>query len=128
MKRVSAGIVKKSNLYLIAKRKEDDSLGGMWEFPGGKIEEGETSEECLHRELMEELGLTVTIEKFIGESVYTYPKGVIVLVAFLCHCNEEPSRLDAHSEYRWVGLQELEKYNLAPADIPLVQKLIQESL
>lgn len=96
-------------------------LEGMWEFPGGKLESGETPEACLARELAEEFGVETKIGRFLGESVYDYGEKIIKLVAYhVTHVSGE-FRLTDHDELRWLKRTELDAVEWAPADIPLVQ-------
>ncbi|MCX9084154.1 MAG: 8-oxo-dGTP diphosphatase MutT [Candidatus Methanoperedens sp.] len=123
MKKVTAAIIIKDGLFFIAKRKKSDKLANKWEFPGGKIENGETAEECLKREIEEELRINVRIGDFFGESFYQYPQGAIQLFAYWVNWESGSIELMAHDEYKWVSLSELDNYDFAPADIPLVKKL-----
>jgi len=70
---VSAGLVFRDGLLLIAQRRPQDHLGGLWEFPGGKLEPGESAEDCLRRELMEELGIEVEIKELAETIEHDYP-------------------------------------------------------
>lgn len=123
MKKVTAAIIIKDGLFFIAKRRKADTLANKWEFPGGKIENGETAEECLKREIEEELRIKVRIGDFFGESIYQYPQGAIQLLAYWVYWESGIIELMAHDEYKWVSLRELNYYDFAPADIPLVKKL-----
>ena len=80
---VTAAIIKRGGKILIAKRSSTSSLPNKWEFPGGKIEVGETPEECLARELYEEFNIIVTVGDFIAESVYQYERKTVRLLGFI---------------------------------------------
>jgi 8-oxo-dGTP diphosphatase len=121
--RVAAGVIRKKGLYLAALRPEGDSLGGMWEFPGGKIEDGESPEACLAREIREELGLAIEVNEPLCTITHAYPKKTIELWVFLCTTDGEPSRLEAHDEFRWLKLEQLDSLDWAPADVPAVAEL-----
>ena len=123
MKQVTAAIILKENKVLIAQRALDDKLAGKWEFPGGKIESGETPQECLKREIWEELEVDIEVLDFFAESIYTYQSGTIKLIAFCCKWISGDLTLKVHSQIAWVNQQELDLYDFAPADIPLVDKL-----
>jgi 8-oxo-dGTP diphosphatase len=82
MKDVTAAIILKDDKVLITRRAPGQNLAGHWEFPGGKIESGETPEECLARELLEELAVQVTVGDKFGESIYDYETGSIRLIAY----------------------------------------------
>ena len=123
MKEVTAAIILKANRVLIAQRAPGENLAGKWEFPGGKIEPGETLQECLKREIREELDVDIEVLDFFSESIYTYQNGTIKLMAFLCKWITGDFTLNAHSHIAWVNHHELDLYDFAPADIPLVEKL-----
>jgi len=125
LKEVTAALILKDNHVLIAQRAADDKLAGKWEFPGGKIESGETLQECLKREIKEELDVDIDVLDFFGESIYTYQSGTIKLIAFWCKWISGDFTLKVHSQIVWVKQSELDLYDFAPADIPLVEKLRQ---
>lgn len=124
MIKVVAAILEKENKILIAKKREGKPLSGLWEFPGGKIEEGETPEESLIRELMEEMNIKVRVNEYVGESIYDYGDGkVISLKGFTAEIIEGDIKLTDHDEYKWVTLEEICNYRIAPADIPLISNI-----
>ncbi|MDR3586481.1 MAG: (deoxy)nucleoside triphosphate pyrophosphohydrolase [Desulfosporosinus sp.] len=123
MKEVTAAIIIKENRVLIAERAPGENLAGKWEFPGGKIELGETLQECLKREIREELEVEINVLELFGESIYVYQNGTIKLMAFRCQWISGDFSLNVHSRIKWVTSQELDLYDFAPADIPLVDKL-----
>ncbi len=120
---VTAAIMVKDGKILIAKRKVTGSLPNKWEFPGGKVENGETAEQCLKRELMEEFGIVTSIGMFIGSSVYHYDHISINLLAFNTYWQSGDIIASAHDDYRWVEPSQLDQYDFAPADLPFVDKL-----
>ena len=123
MKEVTAAIILKDNKVLIAQRTPEDNLAGKWEFPGGKIELGETPQDCLKREIREELDVEMEVLDFFGESIYAYHSRTIKLMAFWCQWILGDFTLKVHSHIAWVNRHELDLYDFAPADIPLVEKL-----
>jgi len=125
MIKVTAAIIEKGGLILAARRGPDVHLAGHWEFPGGKIEHGESPEECLQRELLEEFSIQCEIGSFIAESVYDYGHKVIQLLGYHVQHTEGSFQLTDHDEIRWLTVQELSTLKWAPADIPLVDKLLQ---
>ena len=120
---LAAIIYNSNNEILIAKRKAHKSNGGLWEFPGGKLEDGETPEACLRREILEELGLEISVEKIFHAVPYQYEHIRILLLAYFCKFKTGELRLTDHDEIRWVKLCGLPDFEYSPADIPIVQKL-----
>lgn len=108
------------NLLLIARRKAGKDLAGYWEFPGGKIEMGETPQECLERELFEEFSIQTEIKEFVGETVYAYSKFTIRLLGYRVKILSGEFCLIDHDKVQWVSLAEIDSFQLAPADIPLL--------
>ena len=118
---VTAAILEEGNKIMIARRGQGKHLAGFWEFPGGKIEQDETPEICLIRELKEEFEIDVTIGNYIGESVFEYPKKTIRLIAFTCEIINGKMKLNDHDKIEWIKFEEIANYNLAPADLPLIE-------
>ena len=130
MKKIGMAVVVHDGKILIAQRKKTMKQGGLWEFPGGKIEEGESAPDCIRREFMEELGMPVHVGDYLCEMNYTYP-GLddFHFDTYWATCdNPNPPKLDAHEQIAWVSLGELDNYDFCPADEPLVQKLKQENI
>jgi 8-oxo-dGTP diphosphatase len=121
---VAAIMINHKNEILIARRKPEKSQGGLWEFPGGKIEQGETPEESLKRELKEEMNIEIEVIKYFGENVHHYEKISIRLIAYKCRLLRGDFTLSDHDKIQWVNYRGLENYQFAPADIPLVSKLL----
>ena len=128
MIRVTAAILIKDERILIARRKDTDTLAGKWEFPGGKIEENETPEQCLIREMREEFGIKVAINGFFGENIHRYENETIRLQAYHIVWKGGHFSLNAHAAIRWVSLPQLHEFDFAPADKPLVEKLLKNSV
>lgn len=126
IKDVVAAILFKDNKVLIAQRADDDPLAGYWEFPGGKIEEGESPEESLNREMKEEFCITIEVEEFFESSLFTYEKGTIRLLGYFCRWVAGELLPQVHNNYAWAEINELANYTFAPADRPLVAKLSSE--
>jgi len=122
--KVVCGIIFKDGKVLICRRKPEKSLGGYWEFPGGKIEDGESNEESLNRELLEELGMKVDVKNYFRTNIHTYEKFTIELIAYKCHFIHANYKLTDHDTYKWVSVKDLKNINLAPADIPLAIELL----
>ena len=112
------------NKVLAGKRNADRLVGGMWEFPGGKIEKGETPQEAAKRELKEEFHDEVQIGPQLDETVsYEYDFGIVKLTVFFAKLLTNNFDLVAHSEVEWLYADEVQKLNWAPADAPLVKEL-----
>lgn len=124
MIRVVAAILQKEDKILIARKAPGKVLEGYFEFPGGKIEEGETPEESLVRELMEEMDIEIKVKEYVDESIYDYGNGkVISLLGYTAEIISGEIKLTDHDMYEWVTLDEIHKYDIAPADIPLIKCL-----
>jgi len=122
---VTAAIIKRNGRFLIAKRKKGMHLENKWEFPGGKIESLDTSpEECLKRELKEELGINVRVGNFVAESIFDYGDRTIRLLAYQVEYLSGKFKLNAHEEIKWVNIDEFGKYDFAEADLPLIEKIL----
>ncbi len=123
MIRVTAAVLERAGRILIAKRPEGDRLAGLWEFPGGKIEEGESPRDCLARELHEEFEITAEIGEFLVAHVHRYPHVEIELLSYRATHVAGVFELRDHDEVRWVLPEELSEYPFAPADLPTVERL-----
>ncbi len=120
---VAAGLVFRSGKLLITQRHADAHLGGLWEFPGGKRHDGETFEDCLRRELWEELGIEVEVRELFEEITHHYPDKSIHLKFFRCDwLGNEPRALDCNA-FAWVEPQQLDQYAFPEADARLLEKL-----
>ena len=120
---VTAAILVKNGRIIIAQRKSDDHLAGKWEFPGGKIEAGETPQACLKRELKEEFQIEVSVGEFLGSNVYHYEHISIELLVYRTCWDSGDIKLRDHTACRWISPAALGQYDFAPADIPFVEKL-----
>jgi 8-oxo-dGTP diphosphatase len=120
---VTAAIWIEDGRVLIARRRSGVSQAGLWEFPGGKVRPGETPEQCLQREIQEELGVEIAVEKFFGESIHAYEAKAIRLLAYRVSVKSGEVSLNEHAELAWVAIADLGGYRFCPADVPLVKKL-----
>lgn len=118
---VSAGIIVKNFKILAARRKKGLHLAGFWEFPGGKVETGETPKDCLIRELNEEFGIETRIGDFVAENLHAYGEKVVRLIAYRVEHLSGDFQLTDHDQIKWLSLHELDAVEWAEADIPLVQ-------
>lgn len=111
---------------LLAQRPEGKPMAGLWEFAGGKVEEGERPEDCLARELDEELGIKVDVSAFeaLTFASHTYDDFHLLMPLFICReWQGEPHGREGQALV-WVSLDELNSYEMPPADVPLVEKLV----
>lgn len=122
--RVLAAVLEMNGRWLIAKRKKGDRFAGLWEFPGGKLESGETPEECLARELSEELGIRVRVGRYLGSVRYSSPEFSVQLIAYRVAYRAGSFCLQDHEEVRWVDPSEIGRFSLAEPDRLLLQKLL----
>ncbi|MCC7205345.1 MAG: 8-oxo-dGTP diphosphatase MutT [Phycisphaeraceae bacterium] len=112
--------------YLITLRRQDAVLGGFWEFPGGKIEPGESPQACVVREFREEVGLEVSVEKSLGELEHVYEHAHVTIRPFRCRwLAGEPRNLQV-ADHRWVRPRDLSRYAFPPANAPLLELLTSE--
>lgn len=121
---VTAAIIIKNNKILCARRKPGFHMARHWEFPGGKIEPGETPQQCLQRELKEELTIHSKVGSFFAESCYDYGSKQIRLLCYFVDYISGTITLSDHDEVKWLYPHELLKLQWAPADIPIVEKLV----
>jgi 8-oxo-dGTP diphosphatase len=121
--KVVAAIIRKEGRILIGKRRVG-TFAGKWEFPGGKMEPGETPEECLARELAEELGVEARVGAFFLSTRHTYSHTAIEFVTYETEIVSGEPRLHDHNEIRWVLPGELSLYDFPEADKPVVEKLL----
>lgn len=124
--RVIAGIIEHGNRILIAKRKKNSTFGGKWEFPGGKLEDNETPEECLKRELTEEFGIESEIGEFICSTRHPINcQTTIDLAAYRVSHISGVFCLNDHDEIRWIERSELNQYDFPEADYTIVKRLME---
>jgi 8-oxo-dGTP diphosphatase len=124
MKQVTAAVIEKDGLILLAQRKAGDTLGGKWEFPGGKLEPGETPQACLRRELMEEFGVDTEIGEFVCSSRFEYKHLPIELLVYRARHVAGEFKLNDHDRIEWVAPADLKNFDLSSADIPVVDVLL----
>jgi len=124
---VVAAIIKCDNEILCAQRGESSKeyISKKFEFPGGKIEEGETKKEALRRELCEELNIEPDINDLYLTVVHQYPDFELTMHSFLCESDSKEVTLNEHISSQWLEIEDLLKLDWAEADIPIVHKLMQ---
>lgn len=118
---VVCALIERAGCILLAQRPDRGPLGLKWEFPGGKVDEGETPAAALHREIREELACRVDIVRALPRSVHAYDHGVIEMIPFVCRLAPEspPPHPLEHAALAWVRPADLRGYDLAAADLPV---------
>ncbi|WP_342470506.1 8-oxo-dGTP diphosphatase MutT [Ureibacillus sp. FSL K6-3587] len=125
---VGAVIMNEKDEVLCALRSPDMLLPNLWEFPGGKIEEGEAPEETLVREIKEELGCTIQVQEKIEEVHHEYPSVIVNLLTYKAEIINGEPKAKEHAELKWAPLQELHTLEWAPADVPTVDALLADKV
>jgi 8-oxo-dGTP diphosphatase len=120
---VAAGLVFRDGKVLITQRHARDHLGGLWEFPGGKRRASESFEECLIRELREELGVEVEVQQLVESVIHEYPERTVHLKFFRCQLRKHEPRSLECSALKWVCAEELDAYKFPAADARLLKRL-----
>ena len=120
---VTAAVFRNNDQVLIARRSPDQPQGGKWEFPGGKIREGESPEACIVREISEELGVSIDPPEFFMESRHRRTDGELRLHVFFAHSPDPHFQLRVHDRILWIKPKELLALDLLEADIAVAQTL-----
>ncbi len=120
---VVAAIIKKEDKIFITRRSYGE-FQDMWEFPGGKIEAGESKEDALIREIKEELELDINNLEYLTTVEYDYPKFHLTMHCFICEICGGSLNLNAHNDAKWALLEELSLQAWVPADVKVVEKLL----
>lgn len=121
--KVVCGVIYDNDKVFICRRREGKSLSSFWEFPGGKVEQNETDQIALKRELQEELEMEINIIGFVGQSNHDYGSFQIELYGYECDLINYKGKLTDHDAYEWVDIAKLGEFKIAPADIPLIQMI-----
>ncbi len=120
---VVAAVIVWQQKILIVRRGPQETGAGEWEFPGGKVEKGETPEEALRREIQEELSLDVEVQECLGSKIYAYPQKTICLRVYWVRAPHDQLRLVDHDAFEWVEPQTLQAQKLSLPDQPFVEKI-----
>lgn len=119
---VVAALIVKDHRFLICQRPAHKARGLLWEFVGGKVEQGETLPQALIRECLEELGIRVTPQEIFMQLVHTYPDITVRLTLFWAQTQDTPQRLE-HNDLRWIGVDEIDHFSFCPANRDILAKL-----
>ena len=125
MLEVTCAIIFKENQVLIAQRSANMKLPLKWEFPGGKVEPGESKAACLAREIKEELNLEITIGEGLTDVTHHYPEFSLRLYPFICTYHSGELNAMEHAQVKWEKIANLMAYNWAAADVPVVEELME---
>ncbi len=120
----AAIVVGEQGRVLLARRKQGKQQGGLWEFPGGKLEPGESAADCLRRELLEEMGIKIEPHTYFAVHEHDYGTVQIRLYAYMADYMDGVIELIDHDAHAWVAPSELMNYALAPADVPFAELLV----
>ena len=120
---VVAAIIKDDLKYFCAQRKDYGELAKKWEFPGGKIEIGETQEEALKREILEELNTKIKVKEFIMTVKHEYTEFNLIMHAYVCEVITGSLELSEHLTSKWACLKEMKNMDFSAADIPIIKNL-----
>jgi 8-oxo-dGTP diphosphatase len=118
-----AGIARRGGKYFVGRRAMGGAMGGRWEFPGGKVEEGESDAEALRREWQEEFGIPITVGAALAAARFEHKGRSYELTAYEVSFEGEPAFLAEHSEWAWMGLEALEALEFADSDRRLLAGL-----
>lgn len=119
--KVTCAIIQNEDQILAVRRPHHKHQGGKWEFPGGKIEPGESASECIRREIMEELSVEIEILRLLTKIHHSYPDKAIVLIPFLCTIKSGALILKEHEEAVWVKMEETPHLDWAAADLKIIE-------
>ncbi|EUJ18511.1 NUDIX domain-containing protein [Listeria grandensis FSL F6-0971] len=123
---VVGAIIQKNNKTLCVQRADSAVNGTDWEFPGGKIEPGETPEQALIREVQEEIGCVITVNQAFDHTIYAYEFANVHLTCFLCELVTGEPTLHVHQAMKWLDASEMPNLKWSPANLPAVKKLQQK--
>ena len=121
---VTAAILRREEQYLICQRAHDDALPLLWEFPGGKLEDGETLEECIVRECLEELAVDIRVLGEFGRTGYPHAGNELEFTFFAAEIGGGEIAVNVHEQVKWVSAAELAEYVFCPADVEIVERII----
>ncbi|MEB9895596.1 (deoxy)nucleoside triphosphate pyrophosphohydrolase, partial [Bacillus cereus] len=124
--KVSAGVIIDKDKVLITRRASKENFAGGWEFPGGKLESCETPQECVARELKEELNIDVAVGDFCTEVTHNYEAFSVNLIAYYCTMVKGEISLSVLDGYKWIKIKDLLEYDLLPADVPIAEKVVED--
>ena len=120
---VAAAVLFDKKRFLICQRPVGKARALLWEFPGGKLEVGETLEQCVQRECREELGISIQVDGRLMDIEHAYPDLTVKLTVFLAHIQSGTPQLLEHNACAWIACDQIDDYTFCPADEPILQRL-----
>jgi 8-oxo-dGTP diphosphatase len=120
---VAAAVVIESGRVLLTRRAEGQHLAGLWEFPGGKLEHGESPEQALVRECREECGIEIKVAEILDVTFHRYPEKDVLLLFYRCSLVSGEVRHLQVADHAWVAPKELDRYELPPADVRVIARI-----
>ena len=123
MTEVVAALIWQNNKFMICQRPASKARGLLWEFVGGKVEQGETKEQALIRECQEELAITIAVGKVLMEVVHEYPDITVCLTLFNASIEDGQPKLLEHNDIRWISPDEISQYDFCPADTEIINRI-----
>jgi 8-oxo-dGTP diphosphatase len=119
---VACAIIERDGMVLSARRSASMNLPLRWEFPGGKIEPGEEREECLRRELVEEMGVQIEVGRPLTPATHDYPTFTVTLYPYVCSIVSGEITLFEHSAISWLAPERMQELEWADADLPIIEE------
>ncbi len=120
---IAIGVVRKNDKVLITRRKLDGLLGGLWEFPGGKVEEGEEANQACVREILEETGIEVEVAPFLTRVRHAYTHFKIEMDVFYCNYLSGRVRLNGPIDHKWIRVDDIDQYHFPGANLKFIPLL-----
>jgi 8-oxo-dGTP diphosphatase len=122
---VTCAVIIRDGFILITQRGADMDRAGKWEFPGGKVKNGELPEACIVREIKEELNIDISVKEWLKHVEYSYPDIEIRLIPCIAEITGGTLKLNEHSEYEWAKKEELLSFDLVTADVAVVEQVVE---
>ncbi|HEY5672972.1 MAG TPA: (deoxy)nucleoside triphosphate pyrophosphohydrolase [Malonomonas sp.] len=123
---VCAAVIEQQGKILLTQRLADKPHGGLWEFPGGKIEPGESPHQSLRREIREELAIEISVGPVVESAYHHYDWGNVLILAYRCRWLSGTIQQLEVADHHWVAPEQLGRYQILPADLPIVAKILLE--